>query len=257
VQEVPRPSAARLGEPAPWAGLPADRRRGITLARVAAALDAAGVGTGGPLGTSGVGTGGPLDATDGRRPAAVLVALFEERGETRVLLTRRSGRLRSHRHQVSFPGGGLEPGETAEQAARREAAEEVGLDPASVHVVGRLSPLVTVSSWRLMVPVVATLPGRPAVRPNPAEVARVFDVALADLVADGVGRRERWPVPAWVWELDGGRRVGSTSGAAERSVWFFDVAGETIWGATARVLAQLLTLVLTGSASTVEVEPMA
>ena len=71
--------------------------------------------------------------------------------------------------------------------------------------------------------------------PNPAEVARVFDVPLADLAADGVFHEERWTVP--------GRPVpGSADGSFP--VWFFDVAGETVWGATARMLVELLCLVL-------------
>ena len=176
------------------------------------------------------------DAFPGANPAAVLVALFEEAGEARVLLTVRSSRLRSHQGEVAFPGGKLDPGETVDDGARREADEEVGLDPADVTVVGHLTAMPTVSSNTLMTPVVATLHSRPATDPAPDEVARVFDVALVDLVADGVWAEELWAVP--------GRQGADGRSGGEFPVWFFTAAGETIWGATARVLTELLCLVL-------------
>ncbi len=169
-------------------------------------------------------------------PAAVLVALFEEDGEARVLLTVRSSRLRSHQGEVAFPGGKLDPDEGIDDAARREAEEEVGLDPASVTVVGHLTAMPTVSSNTLMTPVVATLAGRPVTTPAPDEVARVFDVALADLLAEDVWAEELWAVP--------GRRGPDGVPGGEFPVWFFTAEGEIIWGATARVLTELLCLVL-------------
>ncbi len=170
------------------------------------------------------------------RPAAVLVALFEEAGQARVLLTVRSSRLRSHQGEVAFPGGRLEPGETAVEGALREAWEEVGLDPALVTVVGHLTPLPTISSDTLMTPVVASLDGRPSTRAAPAEVARIFDVALSDLLADGAFVEEWWAFP--------GRRGIDDVPGGEFPVWFFAAGGETIWGATARVLTELLCLVV-------------
>ncbi len=174
------------------------------------------------------------------RPAAVLVALFEDEdedeGEARVVLTVRSDRLRSHRGEVAFPGGRLDPGESVEAAALREAHEEVRLDPASVSLVGRLTPMPTVSSNTVMTPVVASLDARPALVPAPDEVDRVFDVALADLVAEGAFREELWSVP--------GRPGSDGRPGGEFPVWFFTAGGELIWGATARVLTELLCVVL-------------
>lgn len=164
--------------------------------------------------------------------AAVLVTLFEESDETRVVLTRRSTALRAHGGEVSFPGGRAEPGESPEQAALREAAEEVGIDPAAVWTAGRLSSLRTVSSGSRVVPVVGVLDARPSYRVNAAEVARVFDVALAELLVDGVFHQEHWPMASG----DGGR--------VWRPVTFFELAGETIWGATAAVLLELLIAVV-------------
>jgi 8-oxo-dGTP pyrophosphatase MutT (NUDIX family) len=162
------------------------------------------------------------------RPAAVLCALFEEDGETRVVLTRRSSRLRSHTGEVSFPGGRLEDGEAPLAAALREATEEVGLDPADVEILGQLSTLSTFSSQTGITPFVGVLPGRPDLEANPAEVERVFDVSLAELVTDGVYRVEEWQLP----------------GAGWREMYFFEVAQDTVWGATARMLSELLDLIL-------------
>jgi 8-oxo-dGTP pyrophosphatase MutT (NUDIX family) len=170
----------------------------------------------------------------------VLVPLFEEDGETRVILTVRSGELRSHGGQVSFPGGRLEPGEGVVEGALREAAEEVALDPSLVEVVGRLSRTAPVVSPNLVTPVVGVLKERPLLVANPAEVARVFDVALADLVMDGVFHQEQWTMSSGM----------ATGGSGEFPVGFFDVAGETVWGMTARTLVELLWLVLGGGAGT-------
>lgn len=215
-QRVPRPPGARPGEPAPWAAVPADLRRGVRVDHVRAALDRAG-------GLE------PFPAPFGRVRAAVLIPIFEEDGEARVVLTRRSSSLRSHRGEVSFPGGRIEADETPLQAALREAEEEVGLDPAPIEVLGGLAPLATLSSSSSITPYVGVLPGRPALRANPAEVELAFDVALADLLADGVFREERWDFPF----------------GEDRPVYFFDLPADLIWGATARILHELLSLVVT------------
>ncbi len=231
-QVIPRPTRAYAGAPAPWASLEPARRRGIGLGRVRQAVEAHHRG---------------LEAAqrvtfdgfpDPGAPSAVLVALFEDRGETRVVLTRRAAHLRTHTGEVSFPGGRLDPGETPEPGALREAAEEVGLDTAAVEVVGRLTPLVTFSSSASITPVVGTLPGPPALKANPHEVEHVFDVSLAELAADGVFREERWIVP--------GRPMPVVDAGEDGSfpVWFFELPHDTVWGATARMLVELLRLVL-------------
>lgn len=230
---IPRPPRHRPGAEAPWAGLRPELRRRISLARVRAALEddrAARLGE----------VREPWRTLAGQvaegRPAAVLVPLFEEGGESRVVLTVRSDHLRSHQGEVAFPGGRLERGEGVVEAALRESAEEVSLDPGLVTVIGELTAMPTVSSNSVMTPVVAELKQRPELAANPAEVERVFDVALSDLVADGAFHEEWWSVPG---------RVG-VSGLpdGEFPVWFFDVAGETVWGATARTLMELVCLVL-------------
>jgi 8-oxo-dGTP pyrophosphatase MutT (NUDIX family) len=177
-------------------------------------------------------------AATGRRQrgAAVLIALFEEDGETRVVLTVRSDQLRSHRGEVAFPGGRLDEGEEVVEGALRETYEEVGIEPTAVTVIGALTTMPTLSSDTLIAPVVGALVGRPLMTANPGEVARVFDVALADLATDGVFHEEWWPAPD--------RAAALGIAGDEIPVWFFEVAGETVWGATARCLTQLVCLVL-------------
>jgi 8-oxo-dGTP pyrophosphatase MutT (NUDIX family) len=162
-----------------------------------------------------------------RRPAAVLCALFDEDGQAHVVLTRRSSKLQSHTHQVSFPGGRIDPGEEPMNAALREAHEEVGIDPASVEPIGRLSSLRTVLNPAPITPFVGVLAARPELRPNPAEVERAFTVPLIELVDPEVGRVEVWAFP------DG----------SEREMEFFELVGDTVWGATARMLFELLQLI--------------
>ena len=215
-QRIPRPPGARPGPPAPWAALPPSALAGLSMARVRAALRAD------PLAGTVVGRG--------ERQAAVLVALFEEEGEARVVLTRRASTLRSHTSEVSFPGGQADPGESLADAAQREAWEEVGLDPADVELIASLGSLTTVSSGALITPFVGILPGRPSLSANPREVDRVFDVALADLLADGVHRSERWGIAG-----------------EERELHFFDLPTDIVWGATGRLLWELLVRV-TGTA---------
>jgi 8-oxo-dGTP pyrophosphatase MutT (NUDIX family) len=171
----------------------------------------------------------PLATPFGRKSAAVLIPLFEEEGEARVILTRRSGNLRSHTGEVSFPGGRIDDDETPLQAALREAHEEVGIDPSSVSVLGPLAPLATMSRSSAITPFVGVLPGRPALTPNPAEVELAFDVPLADLLADDVFEEEIW---AWT---DG----------QDRSIYFWYLPDDILWGATARILHELLSLVTT------------
>jgi 8-oxo-dGTP pyrophosphatase MutT (NUDIX family) len=169
--------------------------------------------------------------------AGVLAALFEEEGETRLVLTRRSTGLRTHQGQVSFPGGRLDEGEDAVAAALREAFEEVDLDPSLVTAVGWLHPVMTMVSASYILPVLGTVEGRPRLRANPSEVERIFDVSLAELADPAIFHEERWRIPG---------RVIAGSEDDSFPVWFFEVSGELIWGATARMLHELLTVVLLG-----------
>lgn len=146
-----------------------------------------------------------------------------------VLLTRRSMSLSSHRGEVSFPGGRVDEGETYEQAALRETLEEVDLPTDRIHLVGRLDSLSTLVSQSFIVPVVGSIEGdvdaRPPLRAATDEVDRIFWVPLVDLARADTYREEWWGTPP-----------------DDRSIHFFELDDETVWGATARVLRQLLDL---------------
>jgi 8-oxo-dGTP pyrophosphatase MutT (NUDIX family) len=161
----------------------------------------------------------------GYRPAAaVLCPIFEKDGQAMVVLTRRSQRLRTHTGQVAFPGGKLEPGETPVDAALREASEEVGIDPAAVEVIGALSPVHTFSNPAPILPIVGVLARPPRLVPNPAEVERAFSVSLGQLMSPRVYHQE-------LWEAKDG---------SGQEMHFFELDGDTVWGATARMLFELL-----------------
>lgn len=175
--------------------------------------------------------GAELPATGDNRPAAVLCLLFEEAGEAQVLLTRRARDLRAHAGEVSFPGGRLRPGEAPLAGALREAEEEVGLAPASVQVIGELTPLTTRRSPALVSCFVGRFggPGHAGLVPN-HEVDKLFWAPLATLVGDGVFHEEMWPSP------------GAPDGY--QAVPFFELEEDTVWGATGRLLVELLSVVL-------------
>lgn len=213
-QRIPSPPSARPGGPASWQSVPAAQRRRIRLERVRRAFHE-------------LGPAQPWPEPQGSSRAAVLVPVFELHGDARVILTRRAAHLRSHTGEVSFPGGRLDAGETPLDAALREAAEEIGLEVSEAEIVGQLAPIATLSATSSITPFVVVLAERPALRTNPAEVERAFDVALSELLADGVFREEWWSLP------DGG----------ERPMYFFDLADDIVWGATARMLYELLELV--------------
>ena len=208
-QRIPRPADWREGARAPWVGQRADLSAAAVAAEVAAA---------------------DRDRTDfsnppfpGARLSAVLIALVDGPDGAEVLLTRRSMALRNHRGEISFPGGRVDAGETVDQAALREAFEEVALDPAAVRLVGHLEPISTVVSLSHIVPVVGVLAARPGLHPSEAEVDRVLWVPLAELLRDGTYREEHWGTPP-----------------TDRPIHFFELDDETVWGATARLLHQLL-----------------
>lgn len=213
-QRIPRPPGTRHGPPAPWASLPAARLR-PTIDQVRQALDA------GPSPRR-----SPVEVVSNRY-SAVLAPLYEHDGDVHVVLTRRAWHMRSHTGEVSFPGGKQDPGETLWQTALREANEEIGLDPGSVERVGELHHLATVSSRAAIVPYVGVLPERPPrLVPNPDEVDAILHVSLADLLHPHAYRSERWGVPG-----------------LERPIHFFEIPGDTIWGATGSMLVDLLSRV--------------
>ncbi len=166
----------------------------------------------------------PLPTFPGAKVSAVLVALTDGEEGAEVLLTRRSMHLRNHRGEISFPGGRSDPGEDPIDTAVREAHEEVGLDPSRPEVVGELPHLSTVVSRSYIVPVVARLEDRGRLAARTAEADRVMWTPIAELTRPGTYHRERWGRPP-----------------LDRPLHFFLLDDETIWGATAHMLVQLLT----------------
>nr|WP_218885772.1 CoA pyrophosphatase [Kineococcus aurantiacus] len=156
------------------------------------------------------------------RPAAVLVLFADGPAGPEVLLTERAATLRQHSGQVAFPGGRSDPGDAdAAATALREAAEETGLVPAGVDVVGELPPLALAHSGHHVTPVVGYWRAPcPVGVVDPSEVARVERVALGELFAGA--RRVRGP--------------GGYTGPA------FAVRGLLVWGFTAEVLVRVLDL---------------
>jgi 8-oxo-dGTP pyrophosphatase MutT (NUDIX family) len=210
-QVIPRPPGLRAGGPAPWADLDPNRRH-FTLADVRARLEL-------------LPAARPSELhSPTSRDAAVLVPLFEGDGEAQVVLTKRPETMSSHRGEIAFPGGKQEPGDPSLVAtALREAQEEIGLDPADVEVFGELDHLSTVASQFTIAPVVGLLAAPPVLMPDPREVAAAFVVTIADLLDPDVWREEIWQL--WgMW----------------RPMAFYDLPGETVWGATARILTGLL-----------------
>jgi 8-oxo-dGTP pyrophosphatase MutT (NUDIX family) len=162
---------------------------------------------------------------DDARAAAVLVPIVAS-PEPTLLFTLRTETVRSHKGQISFPGGSIDDTDPSpEAAALREAEEEVGLEPDFVEVLGELDTFPTFVTGYVVTPFVGWIAEPPLVRPNPAEVAEVLMVPLADLTdairsEPGFSHGGRtFPTEAWVWN------------------------DRVIWGVTARLLRTFLTIV--------------
>ncbi|MGC4001529.1 MAG: CoA pyrophosphatase [Anaeromyxobacter sp.] len=186
-------------------------------------------------------------AVEGFRRAAVLVPLLSRPAGPALLFTRRSLALPHHRGEISFPGGGLAPGEAPEAGALREAREEIGLAPGAVRCLGRLDDVVSVARF-VVTPVVAAVASPPAAfTAADGEVEEAFELPLARLLDPAVRRATLW---------DPGRLPPELAAALrEARVDLEDVDGETghlriwsfhadearvVWGLTGRMLAELL-----------------
>lgn len=151
------------------------------------------------------------------KPAAVLVPVLRHGAEPTLLFTRRADSLRSHKGQISFPGGRREDAdESAAHAALREAHEEVGLEPRQVEVIGYLDDYPTVTRYRVT-PVVGLVGGRPRFAPDPTEVAEIFEVPLAFVLEPRnferkLLSREGFNVPFFELNYGGHRIWGATAG---------------------------------------------
>jgi len=166
--------------------------------------------------------GDVLEEADGEiMPAAVLVAIVD-RSEPTVILTERPTTMRKHPGQISFPGGRIDPGDDGPiAAALREAEEEIGLPPAAVDVIGIADLYVTITGFEVT-PVVGVIQPGLKLRPQPGEVAGMFEAPLAHLLepAHQIVRTVEWR----------GR---------ERCYYEIEYEGRRIWGATAAMIVNL------------------
>lgn len=210
-QRIPRPPLTRSGRPAPWARLDAGDRQ-FTVDDVRAACAAL------PPARQ------HLIRVPGIRAAAILMPFFDRAGEAWLVLTKRPQHMPTHKGEIAFPGGKREEDDASlEQTALRELEEEIGLSAATVEIVGELPAYGTLSSRFGIVPFVGIVEEPREYRPDPREVEGVLEVPLAELLADGVHREERWSI-----------------GLADRPVHFFELEDETVWGATAGILFTFL-----------------
>ena len=159
---------------------------------------------------------------EGAKHAAVLIPIVAV-PEPTLIFTVRTETVSSHKGQISFPGGAIDPDDVdAKAGALREAREEIGLDPATVRVLGELDTFPTFVSGYVVSPFVGWLDERPELTRNPGEVAEILHVPVAELVEDirneaGFEHAGRtYPTEAWIWN----ERV--------------------IWGVTARIIRQFL-----------------
>lgn len=160
------------------------------------------------------------------REAGALVLLHPHDGEPAVVLTVRRDHLPDHAGQISFPGGQREPEETLSDTALREAEEEINLSPASVDVLGPLTPLYIPPSNFCVHPFVGQTASAGSLRPTDAEVRRILQIPLTHLLDPTTRTTET--------RLLNGREV---------VVPYYDVSGYTVWGATAMMLAEFLAVV--------------
>lgn len=156
------------------------------------------------------------------KDAAVLVPVVDDPDGAKVILTQRTAKLRKHSGQIAFPGGGIDEGDLSpEQAALREAEEEIGLDPSFVETVGRLPQYLSGTGFRI-VPVLSVVRRGFVIKPNPDEVDAVFEVPLSFLM-----------------NPDNHQRDSRTWQGIVRHFYVMPYGERYIWGITAGIIRTL------------------
>ncbi|HYB19410.1 MAG TPA: CoA pyrophosphatase [Thermodesulfobacteriota bacterium] len=157
--------------------------------------------------------------------AAVLIPLFKKNEEYYVLLTRRTHKVRHHKGQISFPGGRRDKGEDLLSTALREAKEEMGIEEKDVRILGELDDMCTVASDFCISPFVGMIPHPYPFKINHHEIQEIIEV----------------PISAFLDENKFHKELRERNGEPLQ-VYFYQHEDHTIWGATARIMKQLLDL---------------
>ena len=154
-------------------------------------------------------------------PASILLLLYPIEGEWFFFLTKRSQDLEHHKGQISFPGGVVEKNESKMNAAIRETNEEIGVDKDVIKIIGNLTPLyIPVSNFHIS-PYVGWTEEKPHTKVQDAEVKRVFSVSINDLILERNLKTKK--------DFSSNKSV---------KVPYFDLNGETVWGATSMILSE-------------------
>ena len=164
-----------------------------------------------------------LAMTVQQRQSAVLLYLFPQQGDWRIVLMKRPDYEGAHGGQVSIPGGRLEPGEKHKQAALREFEEETGVGVSSRQLLGNLSELFIPPSNFLVKPFVAYATDRPCFDPDPVEVEEIIELPILTLMSDVTVKRDQVCLSSGDWV----------------ETPCFEVEGHMVWGATAMILSEL------------------
>ncbi len=157
-------------------------------------------------------------------PSAVLLPIYYKQGQYYILFTKRTGKVKEHRDQISFPGGAYQDGDrTLVDTALRECAEEIGLMANRVEVLGELDDTVTRTTGYIISPFVAIIPWPYPFKVDQWETEEIIEVPISALLDKSSVRQET--------EIIDGETVTS---------YFYHYQGRIIWGATARILNQFL-----------------
>jgi len=159
-----------------------------------------------------------------RVPSAVLVPIYYKQGEYYILFTKRTGKVKEHKGQISFPGGAYRDGDrTLVDTALRECAEEIGLTADRVEVLGELDDNITLKTGYIISPFVAIIPWPYPFKVDQWETKEIIEVPISALLDKSSLRQET--------EIIDGKTV---------TIYFYHYQGRVIWGATARILNQFL-----------------
>jgi 8-oxo-dGTP pyrophosphatase MutT (NUDIX family) len=162
------------------------------------------------------------DAT--REISAVLLPIYQTEGECYLIVTKRTQQVKEHKGQISFPGGAYQDGDgTLLNTALRECAEEIGLEPERVRILGELDDVITQTSNYIISPFVASIPWPYEFEVNKREIEEIIEAPISALLDKGCRREER--------EIIAGEPV---------IAYFYRYRGRVIWGATATILKQFL-----------------